>query len=186
MKIPFDISYHFDENLHDIPNSPVQMQQAIDFLQSKFDNSYHDVRQQIFLAGLIGGYARMLHNFSTAEQTFATALKLCDLLEDERLKTANLIRLAHLHQWQHQYDLSESLLERVIVKCSSSPQLELYLDFAYQHLGKCKFDRAEYEAAQNYFNKAIKLRLQKGDRQLIYSTQLALDVVKRRVDKSLN
>jgi hypothetical protein len=78
MNIPFDVSYHFNENLHDVPNSPVQMQQAIKFLQSQFDQNSDYPEQQIQLAGLIGSYGRMLQDFSTAEKALTTALELCD------------------------------------------------------------------------------------------------------------
>jgi hypothetical protein len=89
MDIPFDVSYHFDENLHDVPNSPVQMQQAVKYLQSQFDNNSHDLDQQIKIAGLIGVYARMLHDFKTAKQALTKAFKLCDRLGDKRLSIAN-------------------------------------------------------------------------------------------------
>jgi tetratricopeptide (TPR) repeat protein len=189
MNIPFDVSYHFNENLHDVPNSPVQMQQAIKFLQSQFENYCHDRYQKIHLAGLIGCYGRMLRDFSTAEQALITALKLCDreaypkgnCLKDKRLKIANSIRLAHLYQWQQQYQLSEALFDEILTQCQSHSELKSYLNFVYQHLGKCKFDQAKYEAAQYYFNKALELRQQKGDRSLIDSTRLALNVVNKRI-----
>jgi tetratricopeptide (TPR) repeat protein len=180
MNIPFDVSYQFDENLHDIPNSPVQMQQAVQFLQSQFENNCHNLCQQINIAGLIGVYARMLHDFQTAQQALTIALELCDRLGDKRLKLANSIRLAHVYQWQQQYELSEALFDEILIQCKSNPDLESYLDFAYQHLGKCKFDRAKYEAAQYYFCKALELRQQKGDRSLIDSTQLALNTLQSR------
>lgn len=177
MNIPFDVSYHFDDNLRDVPNSPTQMQQAVKFLKSQFDSSLQDIDRQIYLAGLIGVYSRMLHDFSTAEQALTTALSLCN--GNNKLKIANSIRLAHLYQWQQQYKLSEALLEEVLIQCQSDYRLESYLDFAYQHLGKCKFDQAKYKEAQYYFNLALKLRQKKGDRSLIDSTQLALDLVQK-------
>ncbi|MDJ0632752.1 MAG: hypothetical protein QNJ34_06135 [Xenococcaceae cyanobacterium MO_188.B29] len=64
------MSYHFDNNLRDVPNSPTQMQQAVKFLQSQFDRSFPDIRQQIYLAGLIGVYSRMLYDLTTAHQAF--------------------------------------------------------------------------------------------------------------------
>lgn len=180
MNIPFDISYYIDDNLRDVPNSPTQMQQAIDFLQSEFNN-INDIHRQIYLAGLIGGYARMLHNFQTAEQALITALKLCNRLKDEKLKIANSIRLAHLYQWQQQYKLSEDLFDKVLIQCKTNPKVKSYLDFAYQHLGKCKFDQNKYQQAQFYFERALELRQQKGDSSLIDSTQLALNIVKQRI-----
>lgn len=106
-------------------------------------------------------------------------MELCDRLGDKRLKIANSIRLANLYQWQQKYQLSEALLEEVLRQCQSDHTLKSYLDFAYQHLGKCKFDRGRYKEALHYFDRAFELRQQKGDLQLIDSTQLSLDILQR-------
>jgi len=179
MDIPFDVSFHFDDNLQEVANSPAEMQQAVEFLQSQLNDSANDKRQQISLLGLIGSYARILRDFSTAKLALTSALELCDYINDKNLKVINLIRLAHLYQWQLQYALSETLFEDAIAQCTNNPELELYLDFAYQHMGKCKFDQAQYEQAQFYFEKALELRKLKNNQSLIDSTQLALDTVKR-------
>lgn len=179
MEIPFDVSFHFDDNLREVPNSPAQMQQAVEFLQFQLNNIDNDTRQKISLLGLIGSYARILHDFSTAKLALTSAFELSDSINDNRLKVINLVRLGHLYQWQLQYALSEILFEDAIAQCTNNPELKLYLDFAYQHMGKCKFDQAQYKQAQFYFEKALELRKLKNDQSLIDSTQLALDTVKR-------
>ena len=183
MKIPFDVSYYFDDRLRDIPNSPVQMQQAVNFLQSEFAKSSDNISQQIYLAGLIGGYTRMLHDFEISEQALNTALQLCDRINDKRSKIANSIRLAHLYQWQQKYELSEAWFDKILKQCKNDSDLTSYLDFAYQHAGKCKCDRGKYKEAEYYFNRALEIRWQKGDRSLIESTQLALNVVQKFMSK---
>ncbi|MDJ0634958.1 MAG: tetratricopeptide repeat protein [Xenococcaceae cyanobacterium MO_188.B29] len=102
-------------------------------------------------------------------QTFAI------LIGDQRLKTKSQIRLAHVYQWQQDYRISEKLFTEAIASCQQNPHLKCYLDFAYQHMGKCKFDRQLYEEARYYFEQALSLRLIKGDRSLIDSTRLALE-----------
>ncbi|BAZ49167.1 hypothetical protein NIES4103_17780 [Nostoc sp. NIES-4103] len=179
MDILFDVSFHFDDNLHEVPNSPAEMQQAVKFLQSQLNDSANDTQQQISLNGLIGSYARILRDFSTAKLALTSALELCSSINDKRLKVINLIRLGHLYQWQQEYSLSETLFFDAIAQCINNPELESYLDFAYQHIGKCKFDQAQYEQAQFYFEKALELRKFKNNQLLIDSTQLALDTVKQ-------
>ena len=107
-------------------------------------------------------------------QTFAI------LIGDQRLKTKSQIRLAHVYQWQQDYRISEKLFTDVIASCQQNPHLKCYLDFAYQHMGKCKFDRQLYEEARYYFEQALSLRLIKGDRSEIDSTRLALDTINLR------
>ncbi|PMB17029.1 hypothetical protein CEN46_24470 [Fischerella thermalis CCMEE 5318] len=178
---PFDVSFHFDHNLRDVPNAPAQMQQAVEWLQSQLKDNTNNTRKQIELLGLIGVYARMLHDFPTAQQALISAIELSDSIGSDRYKTINLIRLAHLYQWQQQYILSENLFEQVLINCRNNSELNIYLDFAYQHLGKCKFEQARYVEAKYYFEEALKIRKTKGDHSLIQSTKLALDVVQQYI-----
>ncbi|GET44208.1 tetratricopeptide repeat protein [Microseira wollei] len=186
VEIPFDVSYHFDDDLHDVPNNAAQMRQALTFLQSQLNERGIETKRQIQLLGLIGGYARMLKDFATARMALSSAVDLSELLGDQRLRIANLIRLAHVYQSQQEYRLSEELFEEAIASCKRDPDLGSYLDFAYQHAGKCKFDQQQYEEALYYFEQALSLRSSKGDRSLIDSTQMAIDSVNRRVQAQLS
>jgi tetratricopeptide (TPR) repeat protein len=172
--IPFDVSYHFNKDLQDIPNNPAEMRQAMTFLQAQLTRDKTVGRHQIKLLGLFGTYARMLKKLVAAKQALTSAIELSELLGDRRLKTANMIRLAHVYQWQQDYVLSEALFEQVITACQEDLDLASYLDFAYQHLGKCKFAQNQYQEARYYFEQALVIRSDKGDRSLIDSTQLEI------------
>ena len=126
----------------------------------------------------------MLHDFTLAQQALTSAIELSELVGDRRLETANRIRLAHVYQWRQDYAMSEKLFEEAIANCQCDPDLAYYLDFAYQHIGKCKFDQQQYEAARHYFEAALSLRRSKGDPSLIDSTQLAIDTVNRHISTS--
>jgi hypothetical protein len=62
--IPFDVSYSFNDDLHDIPNHPDEMRQALTFLQAQLDDDAIDDDRRIQLLGAIGGYARMLNELA--------------------------------------------------------------------------------------------------------------------------
>src|SRR5690606_24362032 len=128
-----------------------------------------------------GGCARMLGKLAEAERALATALALAVELEDERLQVANRLRLAHVYHWQRNFERADRLLADLIELCKREPELAVYLDFAYQHAGKCKFDQEQYTAAQRFFTRALAIRQQKGDLDLIASTQHALDTTRRRM-----
>ncbi|MEC4813432.1 MAG: tetratricopeptide repeat protein [Scytonema sp. PMC 1069.18] len=181
MDIPFDVSYHFNSNLYDVPNKPLQVQKAVEWLQSQLTNNANDTHKKIEILGLIGVYSRMLRDFSTARHALSSAIELSESIGSLPHKTVNLIRLAHVYQWQKQFSLSETLFEEVFAYCSNYSELEPYIDFAYQHFGKCKFDQAQYKEAQYCFEKALEIRKSKGDHFLIESTQLALDEALRRI-----
>jgi tetratricopeptide (TPR) repeat protein len=180
IEIPFDMSYRIGDDLCETPNNPAEMRRGLTFLQSQLGDDTIDPKQRIHLLGLIGTYARMLKEFVIAREALISAVKLSEWAGDTRLKTANLIRLAHVYQWQRDYRISEELFEEAIASCQRNSDLASYLDFAYQHAGKCKFAQKKYEAAQHYFEQALFLRISKADQSLIDSTQLAIDAVNRR------
>ncbi|GAB4189021.1 MAG: hypothetical protein Fur006_29980 [Coleofasciculaceae cyanobacterium] len=186
ISIPFDVSFHFDEQLREIPNAPDEMQRAVDFLLAQVNEAKTNLHQQVYFYGLIGVYARILGDFPLAHTALTTAIALSEELEDELLKAVNQLRLAHLYQWQQQYTLSDRLFRELLVRCVSNPNLEPYLDFVFQHAGKSKFDQGRYATAQKYFQRALAIRLSKGDSSLIESTQFALKIAQRQGAIHLN
>lgn len=174
IEIPFDVSYYIGEDLRDIPNDATQMRHALSWLCSQLEEEI-DSDRQIRLLGLMGSYARMLRQLPTARQYISEAIEQARAIRDSRLETINRIRLAHICHWQERYAESEALFEEAIVSCQRSAELSEYLDFAYQHAGKCKYDQQQYEAALAYFEKARSLRMKKADSSLISSTQYAIN-----------
>lgn len=157
------------------------MRQAVASWQSHLDQHKVTCLERIRLLGLIGGYARILKEFTLALSALTTAIQEAELIGDQRLKIVNMIRLATVYQWQQDYSTSEALFAMAIAQCQANPDLANYLDFAYQHFGKSKFDQQQYDEAKRYFQQALELRQQKGDRELIASTQHAIVTVERRL-----
>ena len=75
---------------------------------------------------------------------------------------------------QHQQALSK--FNDAVDQCARQESSQL-LDFAYQHKGKCLLELEDISQASEYFQKAMELRIKKGDVSLIASTQLAIDYV---------
>jgi tetratricopeptide (TPR) repeat protein len=178
----FDVSFHIDEKLHEIPNNPEQMQQALDYLQEQLLNpNAVDERVQARLYGLIGVYARILGDFCQAREALMAAIALSKELKDVRLLALNLLRLAQVYQWQHQYELSDRLIEEALSYYTNNPTLSAYLDFAYQYAGKCKFEQQQYQKAHWYFEQALIIRQRRGNPSLLKATQLVLELTRKRL-----
>ena len=184
LESPFDVSYRIGDDLRDVPNDADQGCNALSWLNSQLEKTA-DCRQQAQLLGLMGSYARLLGDLPTAQRHIALAIDKAQSVGDIQLKTANRIRLAHVYHWQENYAESEALFDAVIERCQSIPELKMYLDFAYQHAGKCKFDRKQYEAALSYFEAALLLRMSKLDQSLVSSTQYAIDITTAAWGKGL-
>ncbi|MEM8533251.1 MAG: hypothetical protein AAGF95_20590 [Chloroflexota bacterium] len=182
-QIPFDVSYDFDEQLREVPRNPSAMQQALDWLNTRISDAELDAVQRIRYYGLIGVYARMLHQYETAIDALQIALSQAAQQQHERLVVMNQIRLAHVYQWQGRHDESDALFDQIIQTCLTNPRVADYLDFAYQHAGKNAFDQADYLTAIRYFEQALVLRKTQGNTELIESTELALSLTQQRMQK---
>jgi tetratricopeptide (TPR) repeat protein len=179
--IPFDVSYHLDERLHEIPSSRHQMELAIDYLQEHLKTSEGDVPRQIRLYGLIGVYARIVGDFPLARVALIKAIDLSKERGDERCIALNLLRLAQVYQWHHQYAVCDRLLADAFARFSKNSALKSDLDFAYQYAGKYHFERGSYGQALRYFQQALTIRLRKGNPASIEATQLTLKITQQQL-----
>ena len=98
-------------------------------------------------------------------------------------KLINRIRLANTFQWQKNFSKSNLIFNEIEeeLSCIEKGSFKNYEDFLFQHIGKNKFDQNNYEEALYYFNKAIMIRLEKGDQELIDSTNLAINTVRNKL-----
>jgi tetratricopeptide (TPR) repeat protein len=183
-KIPFNTTFRFDQQLREVPNSRREMEQAVDWLQAEADQS-RDLRQRVLLYGMIGGYGRILGQLPLAKDVLQNAISLSQqVLNSRGLETVNIIRLAQVHQWEGQFATADRQLLKMIRRCEEQPELRHYLDFAYQHTGRSKFDQASYDWALDCFEKALALQGQKGnqaDRGQVAAMQLAIQTTKKRL-----
>jgi len=184
METSFDISTYFGDNLQDYPNNPTEMRQAVNFWESQLIQPGLDISDRIRLLTRIGTYARTLRDLDRAEEAHKAAITLAESIDHLRFKTQNQIKLAHVYQWQQRYAESKVMFEGAIATCHRDPEVTDFLDFAYQHFGKCKFDQQKYAEARQLFEQALDLRHRKGNQELIDSTELAIATVNARCPTS--
>lgn len=176
----FDTSTHFDENLRDVPNNPDEMRQALATLKGQVEH-LSDPVEKIRVLGQIGSYARLLHDFETAKTALREAIGLSQ--NHLRAKLTNQIRLAHVYQWEGNFAVSNGLFSVILDTCQRHlPEL---LDFAYQHAGKNQFDQQHYVQAAELFERALQIRLEKGESELIDSSWIALETARRKSIESV-
>ncbi len=172
----YNLSTHFDPTtLRDIPDDPAAMEGAIRYLEERLPIiETFSIAQQITTLSRLGAYCRILGRLDEAQTYLEKAVAISQQENYPTTTLINRIRLAHVHQWQRRFDLSDPIFQDCIALCETGPALQPYLDFAYQHYGKSLFDQARYQEAVSFFQKALDIRLQKGDEELISSTQLAI------------
>ncbi|MBB6448099.1 tetratricopeptide (TPR) repeat protein [Geomicrobium halophilum] len=169
-EIPFNMSVHFDARLKEVPDDEEQMKKGISFLKEKVVDENHPK-----LAGLLGVYSRILGNLQEAEWYLNESIEMYRDNHNKRGLVANKLRLAHVFQWKENYYQADTLFKEVMIEIKQDSALkDVYLDFAYQHYGKSKFDQEDYHEALELFQQALTIRRKKGDYGLIQSTQQAI------------
>lgn len=179
--IPFNLDFYFDENLREVPISKNEMIKGIEFLkkqQSRFRNNERELGK---IYGLIGVYSRIINEMEESKKYLRLAIDASECINNHRSLFVNKLRLAHTYQWEKDFQQSNEIFEKLIKEVEMGNEYEGYLDFVYQHYAKNLFDQEDYHLAINYFHKALNIRFQKGQRELIESTKFAINICSKKL-----
>lgn len=126
---------------------------------------------------LLGRAKRMsrLGSLLLADET--TVLEGRRLLEDcpkreGDAQVVHAIRYATALQYSQEHRSAYVRFVEIVQDCRKQGR---YLDFALQHFGKCLVEMGHLDQAKACFQEAMGLRCAAGNRELIHSTQRALD-----------
>ncbi|OJE42252.1 hypothetical protein BAQ47_07455 [Bacillus tropicus] len=167
MNIPFEMGYTFDENLREKPLSLAEMKQGIVFLKEHL----HEGPLYGKNCGLIGVYERITGNLSSCKYYLQEEIAYYTNLNNKEGLFVNKLRLAHTYHWGQNFHAANTLFTELQ---HMLPNVPTYKDFFYQHYGKSKLDEGYFHTALTYFQKALQIRLQKGNEELIHSTKLCI------------
>jgi tetratricopeptide (TPR) repeat protein len=133
-----------------------------------------DARRRL-LAYAGAGY-RMVGRGDDAVPCLREALELAAGDPDPRAEVVALIRLGEAERCRDRFAEAEALLREALDRAK---RLGSHEDFALQHLGKCLVDAGAPDDAVPVLERALALRLERGDADLVDSTRRALAVALR-------
>ncbi len=162
--------------LEDTPALRKQLEEQCERL--KLAIADEDAPARLRLLGSLGETWYLLGNYQESLALLGDALALARQLKDTRREIANLIRLATAHQYAGDHSRAEALFHQALELVRTAQQTE-YVDFVWQHLGKCLVEMGRLEEARACFEEALACRQVKGDAELIASTDRALEAVRR-------
>ncbi|MEC2921586.1 hypothetical protein [Bacillus tropicus] len=168
MNIPFEMGYTFDENLREKPISLAEMKQGIVLLKEHL----HEGPLHGENCGLIGVYERITGNLSDSKYYLQKAIEYYTQTDNIQGLFINKLRLAHTYHWERNFSAANTIFAELL---QTLPDLPAYEDFFYQHYGKSKLDEGDFHTALTCFQKALQIRLQKGNEELIHSTTLCIE-----------
>src|SRR5699024_9775005 len=118
---------------------------------------------------------RIVGELDESEKHLKTAIQIYKELEQSRRVFINTLRLAHTYQWWTKFDISNQMFSELREQAESDPDLSDLLDFVYQHHGKYHFDQKECEPSLAHYEKALHLRHNSQNEELIASTKTAIE-----------
>ncbi|WP_279401822.1 tetratricopeptide repeat protein [Piscibacillus salipiscarius] len=128
-----------------------------------------------FLYGTLGNLYRLKNEPQQAIKCLEKALTLADA--DSSREIVMLIRLGEAYKYKHEHQKALEQFDLAILKgFEYEPQ---YLDFAYQHKGKCLMELGLYQEAMEAFQNAHAVRKGKKDERLLKSTEKAIEFLER-------
>ena len=174
-----NLETRFDPDLREIPVNPGDFKKAIATLEAQL-KSESVSSETIKHLGQLGTLQRIIGLLDEAEKHFERAISLSSSLDEPKLKLASLIRLGNVKHWKKDFAEARRIFDECFEIVAKDKSFDEYLDFVYQHKGKCYFGQSRYEFALSQFYKAILIRNNKSEIDLADSTLLAIEETKRR------
>ena len=180
----FNLEILVGEDLRGYFKFPDDARKYLSHLKEKLDQR-QDQSERVSLLGNIGVILLHLRELDSAEKYLKESVKLIlDEGLDSAIKVQQLLRLANVYQWNKDFQKANSLFNNTILLCKTDESCDQYLDFAFQHYGKCLFDQSLFSEALKQFQEALKIREIKGKAELINSTEIAISVTKHKIKMS--
>ncbi|MET8542604.1 tetratricopeptide repeat protein [Kitasatospora sp. NPDC004799] len=168
-----------DDKLRMVPTDRDELTSAVDRLHEELRAlpEEHDPARTRVLTRWIGIGRMCLGHHEEARTFLRRSLDLAARLGNTRAVIATGLNLADAHRYSGDVQTADALYRSALTNARSThPEL---LDFALQHTGKHLMERGDLADARTHLQEALRLRLAKGDAELIESTQVALNRVEQ-------
>jgi tetratricopeptide (TPR) repeat protein len=175
----------FDASLREVPTDVEALQAAIDQAMAQLleAEAHQELETTVRLLGYLGNALRIIGRTAESVNYLERAVSQCRMLGNRRAELVNTIRLAEARKYKGEYAIAEHLL-RSARTCTDEEELSDYKDFALQHFGKCLLEKGEVDEAVTLLEEALKLRVAKGDKTLVESTDQALTLARNMRHRS--
>lgn len=166
-----------DAGLRMVPTDRNELTTAVDQLREELRalSKGADPARTRVLTRWIGIGQLSLGNHDEARTFLRQSLDLAAASGNTRAVVATGLNLGDAHRYADDVQTADALY-RSALNTARSQHPEL-IDFALQHTGKHLMERGDLAGAQAHLQEALRLRIVKGNTELIESTQAALDRV---------
>lgn len=179
----FDLpTFHFDPELREIPDDLDKWNISAVLLQETM-NLTDSSAEYLSLLENLGFVLRVLGRLEEAEAKLKEAVELSSDHPNPWKLVQNLMRLAHVYQWQKNFKEADRLYTEIKKLMKNSNLPDGIKGSFHQHYGKLFFDQGKFKEAQEHFSKALEIREAiKAPHDQIASSRLALDTTLKRAE----
>ncbi|QBP41021.1 tetratricopeptide repeat protein [Paenisporosarcina antarctica] len=171
---------YFDSNecLREKSSNPSQLIQIIikaeTILEQMIEDKLDNKDEKYFLYGTLGNLYRIYGKPRIAIKYLKLNLDHSINERNYTREIISLIRLGEALKYDNKHEKALGKFNQALIKCNK-PELNTYLDFVFQHKGKCLLELKRVEEAMKCFQEALELRKLKGSTNLINSTKEAIE-----------
>lgn len=180
--IPHNMTFKFGPNLREVPLNKMDMLYGMMYLQKQLDSTT-DQAEQGKLHGLLGYFLRVIGELEDSKRHLHQAISIFREMDRKQSVFINQLRLAHTYQWHNDFDTSNQMFDELMDLAENDSDYLEYRDFVYQHQGKNLFDQEKYREALDYFQKALELRKDNRNSELINATETAIETCEKKLKK---
>ncbi|MFK0191331.1 tetratricopeptide repeat protein [Kitasatospora sp. NPDC090308] len=157
-----------------VPTDRAELTTALQGLREELATSPDPDRTRV-LTRWIGIAQMSLGNYDEAHTSLRQSLELAITSGNVRAVIATELNFGDAHRYAGDIETAETFYRSALDTARGTcPEL---LDFALQHTGKHLTERGDLTGARTHLQEALRLRIAKGNTELVESTQAALDRV---------
>lgn len=180
--IPYNMQFIFGPNLREVPVSKIQMLNGMIYIMEQLKSNNFSEEERGKWNGILGSFLRIVGELEESEKHLRASIEIYNNLNNQQDVFTNKLRLAHTYQWWTNFEASNKIFTELLEIAETDIDYAHYLDYVYQHCGKNKFDQKDFQGALSFFEKALEIRLEKDDQELISSTESAIEACNYRVE----
>ncbi|MFD0566026.1 tetratricopeptide repeat protein [Kitasatospora saccharophila] len=165
-----------------VPTDRAELTAAVDRLQEELATGPDPDRTRV-LTRWIGTAQLSLGNHDEAHTFLRRSLELAITSGNVRAIVATELNFGDAHRYAGDIETAETFYRSALDTARGQcPEL---LDYALQHFGKHLMERGDLTGARTHLQEALRLRIAKGDTELVESTQAALDRIGTLIGNSI-
>ncbi|HLQ97532.1 MAG TPA: GrpB family protein [Candidatus Dormibacteraeota bacterium] len=168
----------FDENqyLREKTSDPMKLKQLIGEAENLLLNC--EGKDKVFLYGTLGNLYRINGQPKKAIHCLTYCVDFAEAKGNPTNEIIFCIRLGEAFKYDNCHKKALDLFNKALKLCDTH-RIDEYMDFAYQHKGKCLMELGMPIEAKQCFEQALILRTVKGNTSLIDSTKQAIEFIRK-------